>query len=390
MPTSPSSTQYPLSPGLPDAVQGSTHFALDLYHLLRLDGGNLFFSPYSLTTALAMTYAGARGVTASQMASALHFPSDQPALHAAYARLQAGLAEADRSGQIQLKVANSLWPQRGYPFLHGFLALIKHYYGVAVTPVDYRQTEAARRVINSWVEERTANKINELIPPGLLDALTRLVLVNAIYFIGDWDTQFEPRLTHPAAFRLPGGEQVPVQLMYQKENFGYRSVDGLQVVELPYTGKALSMLVLLPDKVDGLDRLEDSLTPENLERWTRDLDEQKVEVFLPRFELTQPFRLDSLLQSLGMRDAFTSRADFSGMDGRRELYIGAVLHKAYVRVNEEGSQAAAATAVAVRWLCAKPVPAPIFRADHPFLFLIRENATGSLLFLGRLVASFKS
>jgi serpin B len=223
----------------------------------------------------------------------------------------------------------------------------------------------------------------ELIPPDLLDPLTSLVLVNAIYFKGDWASQFDRKLTHKAPFRVGPHEQIQAMMMTQQRAFRYGQSDGLQVLELPYAGEELSMLVLLPGEPDGLVKLENTLTVENLDRWTRNLEEEDVEVYLPRFELSLPFRLDETLKSMGMVDAFSTRADFSGMNGRKELFISAVLHKAFVAVNEEGTEAAAATAVLM--LRASPAPPPIFRADHPFLFLIRENSTGSVLFLGRFV-----
>jgi serpin B len=363
-------------------VQGNTEFALALYEQLRGKEGNLFFSPHSISTALAMTYAGARGSTEAQMAQALHFHLDQEQLHPAFAWLEARLAEIAQKGHVQLSVANALWPQRGYPLLDAFLALTREYYGVQVTAVDYGDAETARHTINTWVEARTEGKIEELIPAGLLDPLTVLVLVNAIYFKGDWARQFDPSLTRDAPFQVAPGEHVEVAMMHQKASFGYGRGDGLQALELPYAGEDLSMIVLLPDEVDGLAALEDRLTVENLERWTGRLWPQEVEVWLPRFEITLPFRLDAALQALGMVDAF-GHADFSGMDGTRSLFIGAVLHKAFVAVDEVGTEATAATAVVMtRAMVMSP---PVFRADHPFLFLIRENSTGSILFLGRVV-----
>jgi serine protease inhibitor len=364
-------------------VQGNTEFALDLCQKLRTVEGNLFFSPYSISTALAMTYAGARGNTKVQMAQALHFPLVQEQLHPAFALLEAKLGGIGEKGHIQLRVANALWPQKGYALLEEFLALTKQYYGVLITTVDYGDAETARCTINDWVKEKTECKIQDIILPGILDALTRLVLVNAIYFKGNWASQFDQRLTSDAPFWVTHDEQVQVPMMSQVHEFGYGEGDGLQVLELPYAGDDLSMVVLLPRDRDGLAKLEESLTVENLGTWTRKLWPSEVKAFLPRFKITFPFRLDGTLKSMGMVDAFGD-ANFSGMDGTELLYIAAVLHKAFVAVNEEGTEAAAATAVvmAARGL---PLPPPTFRADHPFIFLIRENSTGSILFLGRVV-----
>jgi serpin B len=365
------------------AVLGNTQFALDLYRTQRDAPGNVFFSPYSISTALAMTYGGARGETAAQMARVLHFDPDPEKLHPAFAALEARLADVGRQGRVQLRVANRLWPQQGYVFLEAYLALVQRFYAAPITPLDFRKPEAARQTINAWAEERTEGKIRDLIPPGILDALTSLVLANAIYFRGSWASRFDEAQTLQAPFWAAPGRQVQVQMMTQKGDFGYAEFDELQVLELLYAGGDLSMIVLLPRERGGLAALEEDLAAEQLSRWTARLWEQEVELFLPRFEVTYPARLDGALQSLGMVDAFSGLADFSGMDGSRELYIGAVLHKAFVVVNEEGTEAAAATAVIMAR--GMPAPPPVFRADHPFLFLIREKRTGSILLLGRLV-----
>jgi serpin B len=366
------------------AVQGNTEFALDLYQKLRLLDGNLIFSPYSLSTALAMTYAGAHADTQIQMTQALHFLPDQDLLHPAFAHLGARLEEVGKKGHVQLRVANALWPRKGYELLKGFLILAKKFYGVRITPVDFGDSETARLTINGWVEERTENKIKDLIAAGVLDDSTRLVLVNAIYFKGNWADRFDPALTSQAPFMTPAGSQIQVPMMSLKHTFRYAEVDGLQALELPYAGGELSMFVLLPRDVNGMARLEEALVVKNLEKWESTLQEAEVQVYLPRFELTFPFRLDDMLKSMGMKDAFSTKADFSGMDGTQELHLGAVLHKAFVAVNEQGTEAAAATAVAMvtKMLAISPI---IFRADHPFVFFIQENGTGSILFIGRVV-----
>jgi serpin B len=367
-------------------VEGNTAFALDLYWELKDTKGNLFFSPYSISTALAMTYAGARENTAKQMADVLHFPPGQKEVHPAFGQLETLLNEVQTKGDIQLNVANSLWPQEGFPLLEEYLALVKKYYGVVITPLDYqRAAEKAREIINHWVEEKTKDKIKNLIQPGVLDALTRLVLVNAIYFKGNWASQFEEKRTKEDTFYLLSGKTVQTPLMAQEKEFAYGDEEFMQVIELPYVGESLSMIVLLPKENDGLPQLEKQLTAANLRMWTSGLRKQKVKVFLPRFKMTSQFSLAKTLAAMGMHDAFNpDKANFSGMDGRPNwLYIGAVLHKAFVDVNEEGTEAAAATAVVMRIKMA--LNQPTFRADHPFIFLIRENTTGSILFLGRVM-----
>lgn len=369
-----------------DLVAGNTAFALDLYQQLRTQEGNLFFSPYSISTALAMTYAGARGETEAQMAQALHFDLSQDALHPAFAALQGQLDAVQANGVVQLSLANALWPHVDYPFLESFLNLVRLYYGVSLVTLDYRSDpEAARQAINAWAEAQTRGKIKDLIPAGVLNALTRLVLTNAIYFKGNWASQFDDALTVNAPFTVQADQQVAVPLMTQKLTCGYGEFPELQVLELPYVGEALSMLVLLPRQVDGLASLEAQLTPGALAQWTARLRQSEVLVYLPRFKVEAAFRLDDALKPLGMVDAFDMElANFAGMDGTDMLSISAVLHKAFVEVNEEGTEAAAATAVVMN-LRAMPRPQPIFRADHPFLFLVRENSTGSVLFLGRVV-----
>lgn len=367
-------------------VEGNTLFALGLYQRVRVSDGNLFLSPYSISTALAMTYGGARGDTETQMAKALRFTIGQEDLHPAFAELESKLNKVQEAGNVKLSIANSLWLQRDYKFLDAYLSLVKKHYGVSITAVDYkRATEAARKLINNWVEDKTQEKIKDLIQPGILDALTRLVLVNAIYFKGDWDRQFNAEQTKDAPFFVSPEESVNTPMMYQKHRFRYADTGDLQVLELPYAGNELSMLVLLPSEKGALGRIEKRLSMENLREWRRQLRKKEVMVYLPKFKMTSMFRLDETLRSMGMVDAFSmGKADFSGMDGNPGwLYIGAVIHKAFVDVNEEGTEAAAATAVVMR-VKSMPKPPPTFRADHPFVFLIQENQTGSILFMGRL------
>jgi len=390
------------SPDIQAIVAGNTEFALNLFHQLQTNEGTLCFSPYSISTALAMTYGGAHGETAKQMAQTLHFIQPPDQLHPAFAALEADFDAAQKKGEIQLAEANSLWPQKDFPFLPDYLALCQKYYGTSITPVDYRKdAEAARKTINDWVESKTSRKIVELLKPGMVGGGTRLVLVNAIYFKGKWARQFDSKLTLEQPFHLTPEKQVAAPLMRQTGDFKYAefpdldstntrsmlsSITYLQVLELPYVGDDLSMIVLLPREADGLDHLEAGMTAENLTAWTANLKSQKMQVFLPKFKMTSEFHLAETLKALGMPDAFTSQADFSGMDGRKDLFISDVIHKAFVEVNEEGTEAAAATAI-VMFGGAAPSnqpPIPVFRADHPFLFLIRDNRDGSILFVGRV------
>ena len=365
-------------------VAGNTEFALDLYAQLRANDGNLILSPYSISTALGMTYAGARTETARQMADVLHFPSGQERLHPAFAALESCVNGASEGADCTLHVANALWGQQGCGFLDGFLALNQQHYGARFREVDFVQaTEQARQTINGWVAEQTQNIIQELLLKGDLDPADVLVLTNAIYFKGTWARQFDPQDTKEAPFWIEIEENFVVPMMNQTGRFAFASHDEVDVLEMPYAGDRLSMVLLLPKKVDGLAVVEQSLTKKNLDRWLGGWRHDKLmRVSLPRFELSFRTDLVRTLQTLGMTDAFRAgKADFSGMTGRRDLFIGMVIHQAQVEVNEEGTEAAAATAVKMK---RGPAPAS-FTADHPFLFLVRDKQTHSILFMGRVV-----
>lgn len=363
-------------------VEGNNAFAIDLYHQLSQQAGNLFFSPYSISTALAMTYMGARGETAAQMAKVLHFALDQDQLHTAFAALMADL-DSNQEG-YQLSLANRLWGQQGFHFLNEFLKTTQHYYKAALAVVDFMAaTEETRQTINSWVAQQTQEKIQNLIPKGVVDSTTQLVLTNAIYFKGEWARQFDPAVTEKQPFTISLNQRVSVTMMHQKGEFYYTTSRGLQVLELPYVGNRLSMVILLPEKVDGLAELEQRLTRETLERWLMNLQPaENVHVWLPKFQLTSMFKLSEVLSDLGMPLAFDSTADLSGIADDQNLWISQVLHKAFVEVNEEGTEAAAATAVILSRSMSLP---PTFKADHPFIFLIWDTQSGSIPFLGRVV-----
>jgi serpin B len=368
-------------------VQGNNAFAFDLYGQLRSKEGNLFFSPYSISAALAMTSAGARGQTLDEMTKTLHYPA-QETLHPGFQALTAGLnGDPNVRRGYQLSTANALWGQEGFGFRPDFLKLTRDHYGAGLREVDFGDEPTARRTINAWVEKETHDKIKDLIPPNLLTADTRLVLTNAIYFKGDWASQFKKDRTRDEPFFLADGKQVKTPLMHQTGTFGYAETATCQALELPYVGKDLSLLVLLPTKADGLAALEKGFSADTVNgvlgrlRATQDVD-----VTLPKFKTTAAFRLEAELMALGVKRAFGGGADFSGMAGSPgDLFISSVVHKAFVEVNEEGTEAAAATAVTLGGTSsAVPPPKPVFRADHPFVFLIRDNKSGTILFLGRL------
>ncbi len=376
-------------PGVTDqdveAAAGSNNaFALDLYGALREQEGNLFLSPFSISTALAMTSAGARGETAEQMADVLCFSAEDK-VHRQFGGLGHSIRAREDAG-YRLDVANALWVQEDYDLLETFLDTVTENYGAGVRQVDYEgDAEGARKVINAWVEDQTRDKIRDLLQPGILDRLTRLVLTNAIYFKGVWQTPFDKDATNDAPFHVAPGDSIAVPMMYQEERLSYHEDEDVQLLGMPYAGGALSMVVLLPKTNDGLAALERKLGAAKVDQWVSSMHPRKVRVFLPRFKTTSQFGLGPILAGLGMPLAFDARdADFSGMTGRPDLYISAVVHKAFVDVNEEGTEAAAATAVVMRMKTAMPAEPPTFRADHPFLFLIRDTESGAILFLGRM------
>ncbi len=382
-------------------AEGNNRFAMELYQKLATSEGNLFFSPYSISTALGMTYAGARGETARQMAEVLRFPTSPKVLEEmdlagrpmtqeefaqAFGMIVKDLNAQGSQDKYQLSVANALWGQKGYAFLPAFLKLVESEYGGKLQEMDFRSAaEKARQTINAWVAKQTNEKIKELIGPGVLDRMTRLVLTNAIYFKGNWATQFKENRTRPAPFTLLDGEKIQTPMMNQKSEFAYAEAGDLQILELPYVDDELSMVILLPKALDGIRQLERELTSAKLAAWLAPRRKQEVIVSLPKFKMTSKFGLAKILASMGMPDAFSRQADFSGMTGRRELSISAVIHEAYVDVNEEGTEAAAATGVVMKLTSMGPDRTPVFRADHPFIFMIRDNSSGSVLFLGRVM-----
>jgi serpin B len=373
------------------AAQGNNAFAIELYRQLRKQNGNLFFSPESISTALAMTYAGARADTAAEMAKTLHFTLPPRQLHPA---MGAPLRDRNTAHDgYQLKEADALWVQTGYSLLPEFLKLTKDNYEAGLNQVDFKgATEASRQTINLWVEQRTENKIRELLQPRSLDSDTRLVLTNAIYFKGDWEEQFKKEETKNEDFRLAATRAIKAPLMHMTKGFNYFDGGSVQVVEIPYKSKELSMIVLLPKSIEGLSAFEQSLTPANMQQLLGQLrPAETVVLALPKFKMEAQFGLKNTLTEMGMKQAFDrTKADFSGVASREtmqregNLYIGAVIHKAYVDVNEEGTEAAAATAVTGVLAALRPTPPIIFRADHPFMFVIRDNRSRSILFIGRV------
>jgi serpin B len=376
---------------LAELVQGNNAFALDLYSYLiaEADEPNLFLSPYSISAALAMVYAGARGETEQEMAGTLHLTLPQDRLHPAFNGLDLVLASrgegaSGKDGEgFQLNIVNAIWGQSGYEFMQPFLDTLAENYGAGLRLLDFADAEASRQTINDWVSDQTKDRIQDLIPRGVIDQLTRLVLTNAIYFNAMWAEPFEARDTKDGTFYLLDGSPVTVPMMWNSTAYGYARGDGYQAIELPYDGQELSMVILLPDE-GTFQAFEGSLDGDGLAAILESLRKQPIDLTMPKFKIESGFSLSGALTALGMPDAFSASADFSGMDGKRDLFIKEVIHKAFVVVDEEGTEAAAATGAVMGLLAMPPAPTEV-TVDHPFLFLIRDVETGAILFVGRVL-----
>jgi serpin B len=375
---------------LQSVVPGNTAFALNLYQQLATDPGNLFFSPYSISTCLAMTYAGARGHTEAQMSQVLGFGTNQQAFAALFGDLQSELEANQETNVLELNIANALWTQEGFPFLPAFLDTATTQYQANINQANFiTNAPAVTQSINNWVAQETQNKIQNILPAGSINGSTRLVLANAIYFLGTWTYSFEKTNTTTQPFFLSSTNEEEVPLMHQPVSstmYKYMATTNFQAIALPYGSNQDAMLILLPTQVDGYQQLEQQLSPAFLSGVLTQMTMTPVEIFLPRFTLASYFNLSGTLAEMGMPDAFTPGvADFSGMDGMDDLYISFVYHKAWGEVNEAGTQAAAATVTGLSADVGGLLPAPVFRADHPFIFFIYDTQSGSLLFMGRLV-----
>ena len=371
-------------------VEGNSAFAFELYQALKGKEGNLFYSPYSISLALAMTYAGARGETAEQMADTLHFMLEQDRLHPAFNWLDAELASrgegaAGKDGEgFRLNIVNAIWGQKDYEFLSDFLDVLAENYGAGLRILDFiTETEKSRLAINQWVSDQTEGRIPDLIPPGMITALTRFVLTNAIYFNAAWRYPFDEDITADGPFYLLDGGQVSVPMMQQMESFGYAEGEGYQAVELLYDGDELSMVILLPAS-GNFEAFEEGLQDQQVGDIISGLQSTRVALTMPQFEFDSEFSLKNTLAEMGMPIAFSGGADFSGMTGNPELFISAVVHKAFVAVDEAGTEAAAATAVG-GVTSVPPKPPVEVTIDRPFIFLIRDIETGAILFVGRVL-----
>ena len=377
-----------------NVVDANNQFALDYYSKLKTKNeGNIFFSPFSISSAFIMVYEGAKNETAEEIRSVFYFPEDSNLRRAEYTSIFNELSKRDK--KYTISITNALWAQQDYQFSKDYFDNVEKYYGGKVTNLDFKKdAEGSRITINSWVENQTNGKIKGLIPSGVIKTMTKLVLTNAIYFKGEWVKQFNKNDTKEENFRTSNGETVKVQMMRQTDDegaiFNYAENSNLQILEMPYAGNELSILFLLPKK-DNLTKLESRLSTKNISEWKKDLEEQRVKVYIPKFKFETKYLMADDLKEMGVSLAFSNLADFSGMtaSGKKDLEIDEAIHQAFVEVNEEGTEAAAATAVIARPLGGdgpqiRP-KIPIFRADHPFIFLIQQKSTGNILFMGRVV-----
>lgn len=374
-----------LVPG-PDTsvVQGNTKFGQELFVELSATEGNFIFSPFSISTALAMTYTGARGNTEKQFCNVLHFDPNQKKFHGEVKKLRDGIMKLN-SEEIAVNVANALWGESGMKVLDEFQNTLKVNYGAGLQFVNFaKETEKCRKTINAWCEKETKEKIKELLKPGSLDASTALVLTNAIYFRGNWAVKFDTAKSYPGNFYVSKENFSPVVFMKQKAKFNYYEDSLMQAVEITYSGNNLSMIIFLPVSKDGIKEVEKALVTDKYNSIISAFQSKEINLSIPRFTFTSEFELGKVLSKMGMSLAFTGAADFSGITGGRDLHIDKVIHKAYIEVNEEGTEAAAATAV-VMTKSLRINKEVIFKADHPFIFFIRNKTPESVLFSGRFI-----
>lgn len=386
--------------GIQEVVNANNQFAFDLYNEFdSQEQGNMFYSPYSISTALAMTYEGARGQTADEIQSVFHFPENS-ILRPNSAAIYNGLNEKNQ--EYELKTGNALWAQYDYEFLDEYMNNVEKYYGGKATNLDFaKETEKSRQTINSFIEEQTNGKIKDLIPKEVLSPMTRLVLTNAIYFKGTWEWEFDKSDTQERDFKITPENVVKTEMMHMspdEANFNYMETEKIQMIELPYKGDELSMLILLPrqgqewnwetrEKIIYDYSIEDiEFNYEKFNEYKSEMKETNLDsIYLPKFEFDSKYFMAKNLENLGMPKAFIpGGADFSGMDGTNYLFISDVIHQAYVKVDEEGTEAAAATAVVMVESSMEGSGPPVFNADHPFIFIIQEKQTGNILFLGRV------
>ncbi len=375
-------TQIP-TPIATNVVEANNRFAFELYSKYKDNEGNIFFSPYSISTALAMTYEGARGKTAEEMQNVLHLSDNKEKIHSDFVVLNKELNKANKS--YNLSVANALWAQKDYKFLEEYFKIIERYYGGKVTNLDFiEETEKSRQIINNWIENKTNNKIKNLIPEGVLDDMTRLVLTNAVYFKANWSIQFDAKDTYDQKFKLGSNKTTTAKMMHKTAYFNYGETNEIQILEMDYLGNDLSMVVILPKEGHDIGDIGRTISAEKFNKWKSNMKYEMVAVAFPKFKYETKYFMRKTLSDMGMSTAFSENADFSGMTGEKNLFISEVIHQTFVEVAEYGTEAAAATAVVVKATAApgKIEQPKVFNADHPFIFIIQDKKTGNILFLG--------
>ena len=373
--------------GVKDVVKANNQFAIDLYSEISKESNeNIFFSPWCISTAMAMVYEGARGDTAKEIQEIFHFPENDSSRRFSYAKMLNTINKA--GGKYKLRTANAIWLQKDYPFIREYKNTISRYYLGEIKNLDFVNSPGdSSSYINNWVSKNTNNKIKNIVSPSMFNEFTRAVLTNAIYFKGKWKHKFDRDDTKPEDFTLRSGSKIKVPMMRLENDdldFNYTESDGVQILEIPYRGDKISMLILLPRS--DIAYLESILTEEKLQEWKNELKPETVYIYMPKFTFETSYSLVDYLKRMGMSLPFTwPGADFSGIDGTEMLYINDFLHKAYIDVNEEGTEAAAATTILMRFGAAIRPHYVEFRADHPFIFIIQERKTGNILFIGRVV-----
>ncbi len=379
-----------------EIVQANDAFAFDMYSQLKKENKNLFFSPLSISTCLILAYAGAKNKTKSEMTDLLHLNVaeerisskglSEDSLHSNYKILLDAIRSQDGQNNQKIKIANAIWIEKNLGLTPNYENLIRNNYGKEIYEINFSLPNVVD-IINEWVSEKTNRKIQNILQS--LGEDTLMVLANAIYFKANWQHKFDEKNTKNAPFTLITEEKIDVPMMYHEEQFYYLDYMKFELLGMFYQGGKMAMVILLPKTLDDLEAVEKSITVENTEKWFRLLTKQKVEVYLPKFKFTTTYQLNKILKTLGMNEAFTMEADFSRMTGEKPTRITNVIHKAFVDVNEEGTEAAAATIITKMLGAPLPRPKLVFRADHPFIFFIRDLRSKSILFMGRVMNPLK-
>jgi len=371
-----------------DISEANNEFAISLYKKIGDEAKNVVFSPYSISSALAVTYAGAKENTAREMADVLWFPDDQEAFHPGYKAFTDSILLTGIEKGTEFRIANALWVQEDYKLRQDFLELADSCYNAKAENVNFKnpeELELTRQKINRWVEKITNDKIRDLIPQGVLQELTRLVITNAIWFNGNWSDPFDKSNTSASLFNISSERSVNTDFMHQKSHAGYYEDEEVQALELAYKGNKKSMIIILPKETDGWKLVGRVLTPQRLNIISGSMEDKEVEMAIPKFTFENQFNLKETLIQMGMKIPFSNDADFTGMTASNDLKIDEVIHKAFIEVNESGTEAAAATAVIMVLKSALQEETIRFTANHPFIYFIMDKTTGGIIFMGRLV-----